>query len=191
MYKVFKIKDRIRVPPELFSSELNEAVTQSIKDAYINQLSSTYGLFLTLVGVEEVGEGRIIPGDGAIYYETIFKVLSYKPELHEIVEGDVSEITEFGAFARIGPIDGLVHVSQVMDDFVSFSKTGSLQGKESKRVLKTRDRIRARVVAVSIKSLQTAKIGLTMRQVGLGKLEWIEEDKKKDEKDKKVRKVGE
>lgn len=190
MYKVFKIKDRIRVPPELFSSELNEAVTQSIKDAYINQLSSTYGLFLSLVKVDEIGEGRIIPGDGAIYYETTFDIISYKPELHEIVEGDVSEITEFGAFVRIGPIDGLVHVSQVMDDFVSFSKTGSLQGKENKRTLKTRDRITARVVAVSIKSLQTAKIGLTMRQVGLGKLEWIEEDKEKDEKKKKVKDGG-
>jgi DNA-directed RNA polymerase subunit E' len=187
MYKVFKIKDRIRVPPDLFSSELKQAITQSVKDTYINQLSSTYGLFIALVDVNEIGEGRIIPGDGAIYYETTFDILSYKPELHEIVEGDVSEITEFGAFARIGPIDGLVHVSQVMDDFVSFSKTGSLQGKESKRNLKARDRIRSRVVAVSIKSLQTAKIGLTMRQMGLGKLEWIEEDKKKDEKPKKVK----
>jgi DNA-directed RNA polymerase subunit E' len=158
-----------------------------IKDTYINQLSATYGLFIALVDVNEVGEGRIIPGDGAIYYETMFDILSYKPELHEIVEGDVSEITEFGAFARIGPIDGLVHISQVMDDFVSFSKTGSLQGKESKRSLKARDRIKSRVVAVSIKSLQTAKIGLTMRQVGLGKIEWVEEDKKKEEKEKKVK----
>ncbi len=190
MYKIFKIKDRIRVPPELFSSELKGAVTKSIKDAYVNQLSSTYGLFLSIVRVDEIGEGRIIPGDGAIHYETTFDMLSYKPELHEVVEGDVSEITEFGAFVRIGPIDGLVHVSQVMDDFVSFSKTGSLQGKENKRTLKTRDRIKARVVAVSIKSLQTAKIGLTMRQVGLGKLEWIEEDKEKDGKKKKVKGSG-
>jgi DNA-directed RNA polymerase subunit E' len=188
MYKIYRIRDRIRVPPNLFSSELTKAVTESIRSSYINQLSSTYGLFIALVSVEEVGEGRIIPGDGAIYYDTVFEILSYRPELHEIVEGDVSEITEFGAFARIGPIDGLVHVSQVMDDFVSFSKTGSLQGKESKRGLKTKDRIRARVVAVSVKSLQTAKIGLTMRQMGLGKIDWIEEDKEKEEKSKKVKK---
>ena len=106
MYKIFKIKDRIRVPPELFSSELGEAVTQSIKDAYINQLSSTYGLFLSMVKVDEIGEGRIIPGDGAIHYETTFDMLSYKPELHEIVEGDVSEITDLmviDAFCSIPP----------------------------------------------------------------------------------------
>jgi DNA-directed RNA polymerase subunit E' len=165
MYKVFKIKDRIRVPPDLFSSELKQAITQSVKDTYINQLSSTYGLFIALVDVNEIGEGRITPGDGAIYYETTFDILSYKPELHEI-----------------GPSLALLLEARPLG-----RPCRSLQGKESKRNLKARDRIRSRVVAVSIKSLQTAKIGLTMRQMGLGKLEWIEEDKKKDEKPKKVK----
>ena len=100
------------------------------------------------------------------------------PAFFGIVEGKVAEITEFGCFVNIGPIAGLVHISQVMDDFVSYSKSGVLQGKKTKRSLKVGDMVRARVVAISLKSLQTAKIGLTMRQPGLGKLEWLKEGKK-------------
>jgi len=68
-----------------------------------------------------------------------------------------------------------------MDDFVSFSKEKVLTGKESKRGLKVGDKCRARIIAVSFKDLQNPKIGLTMRQTGLGKLEWLEEDEAKEE----------
>jgi DNA-directed RNA polymerase subunit E' len=185
MYKKLTIRDRVRVAPSMFEDKLEDAIVEAIKQTYIGQLSAKYGLFLGLVGIKSIGQGEIIPGDGAIFYETEFDIVSYKPELHEVVEGEVSEITEFGAFARIGPVDGLVHISQVMDDFVSYSKTGSLQGKQTKRSLKVKDRIKARIVAVSMKSLQTAKISLTMRQVGLGKVEWLEEEKRKAKTTKK------
>ena len=93
--------------------------------------------------------------------------------------GKITDITNFGAFLNIGPVDGMIHVSQTMDDFISFSKTKVLTGKETKQNLKVGDKCRARIIAVSYKDLANPKIGLTMRQPGLGKLEWIDEDKQK------------
>ena len=90
----------------------------------------------------------------------------------------------------MGPTDGMIHISQTMDDFVSFAKDKVLTGKESKRALKVGDKCRARIIAVSIKDPTNPKLGLTMRQAGLGKLEWVEEDSKpktevKEEKEEK------
>lgn len=68
-----------------------------------------------------------------------------------------------------------------MDDYVSFSKSNTLVGKTSKRSLKTGDLCLARIVAISHKGGEL-KIGLTMRQPGLGKLEWIKEDEVKKNK---------
>ena len=178
MYRILKLRDRVRVPPELFGEDVREAVEEAIKKEYEGHLSSKHGYFLKLLSVDEVSDGIILPGDGAVFYDVVFRILAYKPEMREIVEGKVTEITEFGCFVNIGPIAGLVHISQVMDDFVSYSKSGVLQGKKTKRSLKVGDIVRARVVAISLKSLQTAKIGLTMRQPGLGKLEWLKEEKK-------------
>ncbi|MEK6850498.1 MAG: S1 RNA-binding domain-containing protein, partial [Nanoarchaeota archaeon] len=101
-------------------------------------------------------------------------------ELHELVYGTINEITNFGAFMQIGPAQGMIHISQTMEDYVSLSKTGTLSGKSSKRVLSKGDECLARVVAVSYKSGEP-KIGLTMRQPGLGKIDWINDDKKKRE----------
>ena len=98
--------------------------------------------------------------------------------MQELIYGTIEEITNFGAFINLGATQGMIHISQTMDDFVSFSKTSTLTGKSSKRSLKKGDSCLARVVAISYK-LGELKIGLTMRQPGLGKLEWIDEDKQK------------
>lgn len=172
------MQSRVRVPPSLLGAKVSDSVEKAISSSYEGLLDQKHGLFLSLVGVESIGDGIIIPGDGAIFYDCTFKVLVYNPIIQEVVEGEITEITEFGAFAKVGPIEGLIHMSQIMDEFVSYSKAGSWSGKESKRSLKSGDKIKARIIAVSLKNLQSAKIGLTMRQPGLGVKGWIDKEKK-------------
>ena len=176
MYKVVTIRDRLRVSPDKFGGNIQKAIKESIIEKF-NGMVNKNMYFLAFIGLKEVGDGIIVPGDGAVFYDSIFEFLAYEPELQEVTEGIVSEISEFGAFVNIGPIEGLSHLSQVMDDYVSYSKTGALSGKKSKKTLSVKDQVRARVIAVSLKALKGAKIGLTMRQPGLGKLDWIESDK--------------
>lgn len=182
MYNQLTVKSRIRVPPKLFGSDINEAVEASIKEEFEGNLDQKEGLLLSLVEVDNIGDGVIVPGDGAVYYDTEFKVIAYKPLVQELVEGEITEIAEFGAFAKVGPIEGLIHKSQVMDDFISYSNTGTLAGKETGRVLKVGDKIKARVIAANLKNLQTAKVGLTMRQEGLGAESWLKKAKKEAKK---------
>lgn len=126
-------------------------------------------------------------GDGASYHNVVFNAIFFKPEQQEVIDGEVIEIAEFGAFVRIGPMDGLVHVSQVTDDYINYdSKRGALLAKESNKTLDEGDLVRTRIVAISLKdnSTKNTKIGLTMRQNNLGRFEWIEEAKNKSKKAK-------
>lgn len=178
MYEIMTLVDSVRVPPKFLGADKKKAIKDALQGYMEGSFDKDLGVILCVTDINEIGEGRIIPGDGAVYYPTTFEVLVFKPEMHEVIEGEVIEIVEFGAFVRLGPMDGLVHVSQLADDFMSYSKEGVLQGKESGKVLKEKDVVRARVVSVSLKQSQTAKLGLTMRQAGLGKLDWI---RKKEE----------
>ncbi|MEM4649812.1 MAG: DNA-directed RNA polymerase, partial [Candidatus Bathyarchaeia archaeon] len=59
-------------------------------------------------------------------------------------------------------------------------KHGELIGKETHRKLAKGDLVRVRIIAVSFpRGGSGGKIGVTMRQPFLGKLEWIKEDVKK------------
>ena len=176
------MEDYVRVEPNLFGLPTLEAVENQLKKTYADYYDKELGKIAVVIEVLSVGEGVIIPGDGAAYYNSKFKLLVWKPELHELVFGEITEITNFGAFINLGVLKGMIHISQTMDDFVSFSKSNTLSGKSSKRILKNKDLCLARIVAISHKGNEP-KIGLTMRQPGLGKIDWIKEDAKKRKKE--------
>jgi len=178
MFYITEIEDHVRVSPELFSLPVDEAILKQLQESYNSYTNKDLGAVVAVLEVASIGEGVIIPGDGAAYYKCIYKLLNYIPELQELVFCEVKEITNFGAFMNMGPIEGMIHISQTMEDFVSFSKSNTLTGKNSKRSLKKEDQCLARIIAISFKTDQP-KIGLTMRQPGLGKIEWISEDKRK------------
>lgn len=182
MYLISRIEDTVRVPPVLFEEPLKDVTFKLLNENYVGKIDKKLGLMVTVKEVEKIGVGRIIMGDGAAYHDVTFTALFFKPELQEIVEGEVIEITEFGAFVRMGPMDSLVHISQVTDDYINHdAKRGALLGKESKKTLEEGNKVRARIVALSLKgkSSKETKIGLTMRQPALGREEWIEEEKRK------------
>lgn len=194
MYKVVDVTDTVRVLPVRLGLKLDEALKESLAEKYEGAIQPGLGVVLNVEDVVEVGEGRVFPGDGAVHYPGKFKILVFQPEEHELVLGEVVDITEFGAFVRLGPIDGLAHVSQVMDDFVSYDKKNRvLIGKNSKRVLSVGDIVKARVISISLK--EKDKIGLTMRQPRLGALHWYDEKYKKkkveEPKEKKEEKAEE
>jgi len=191
MFYLLDVEDHVRVEPKLFGLPTHEAIEKQLNESYVDRVSKELGFVISVVSVDDVEEGVIIPGDGAAFYRSRFKILVWRPELHEIVFGTISEITNFGAFIDVGSARGMIHISQAMDDYVSFTKSGTLSGKSSKRSLAKGDNCVARIVAISYKG-DEPKIGMTMRQPGLGKIEWLVEDKKKREAEaKKAAKAAE
>lgn len=177
MYKIVEVEDEIKVPPSRFERGLEEAVKESLMQRWDGVIDKRLGVVLVVTKVINTGEGRIYAGDGSIHYPVMFEVLAYKPNQHEIVEGEIIDVTEFGVFMRLGPVDGMIHVSQLMDDFVSYDRKNAIfTGKESKQRMKEGDIVRARIISVSVAG-SDYKIGLTARQPSLGSVEWLKESK--------------
>jgi DNA-directed RNA polymerase subunit E' len=177
MFKLITLQDTIRIPPETFGNPLEAVGREQVRSKYEGVVDEELGYVIAVTKVEVSPIGKIIPGDGATYHKVSFSLLSFYPVIQEIVEGEVVEIADFGAFVRVGPVDALLHVSQLMDDFISYDeKQGVLLGKESKRRLGTGDPVRVRITAVSLgRAGSSGKIGVTARQPALGKLEWLKE----------------
>jgi DNA-directed RNA polymerase subunit E' len=190
MYYLATISDEVRILPSRFSEKLEDVAFDSLRSMYEGVVIKGLGIVVAILGVKVSPVGKIVPGDGASYHKVKFEALVYAPVEGEVVEGEVVDIVDFGAFVRIGPIDGLVHISQVADDYISYDKKkGELLCKQARRKLSKGDSVRARVVTVSMTGMKLSdvKVGLTMRQPFLGKLEWIAEDLKKEKAPAKVK----
>ncbi len=177
MFKLFTIEGKIEIPPFLFGQEKTISARIILSVDYEGTITRDYGFIIAVVDVLSVGKGIIIPGSANTFHEVEFTLLTFRPTISEVVEGTVVEIVDFGAFIRLGPLDGLVHVSQICDDYISYEQVGNrFIGKETGKILEVNDQVRAKIIAVSLGTGRSGKLGLTMRQKFLGKEEWIESD---------------
>jgi DNA-directed RNA polymerase subunit E' len=186
MYYLKTIEDKVRVPPQLFASDLNDALLNILKEKFEGLILKDIGLVLLVSNPEALSDGVVIPGDSGAYYTVRFDAVVFLPFVNEVYNGEVKELVEFGAFVSIGPLHGLLHISQISKEKFSYDKKAkTLVAKAEKRSLKKGDAVIVKVSTVSLKStVQDTKIGLTMRPEGLGKFEWLEEEKKKTEEKK-------
>ena len=81
MFYLNEIEDYVRVEPRLFKLETFEAVEKQLRETYEDYYDKELGKVVAVVEVLEVGRGVIIPGDGAAYYKSTFRLVSWKPEL--------------------------------------------------------------------------------------------------------------
>ncbi len=191
MYMVVDDEDVLRIPPEMLGGDIDQILFQLSREKLEGKVrlieedtkDNKKYIIIAILSLERIGDGRIIPGDGGVYQRIKFEALTFKPELQEVIEGNIVEVKEFGAFVRFGALDGLLHISQIFDDRFDIDlENKRLIGKESKKDLRLNDRVRVRFVSLSLNedNVRESKVGLTMRQPGLGKLDYLEKEATKN-----------
>src|ERR671935_1363854 len=181
MFARVRMSDVVRIPPNRLTNSLKDTAIGILKEKYESMISPDLGYVIMIIDASASSVGKLVAGDGATYHKVTFEALTFYPKLQEVLEGEVVEITDFGAFVRIGPTDALLHLSQIADEYLkSDVKQGVIIANQTAKSLKIGSRIRARVTAVSLgKGAAMGKIGITCRQPFLGAREWIEQEVKK------------
>ena len=184
MYKRVRLTDTIEVPPHLLADVSPALVKELLQDKLEGRMDEDVGSIVSVIDVLDIGDGRVLPGrrghEGSVYYEAEFDAVTFDPHMQEVIDGEVVEVVNFGAFVGIGPVDGLLHVSQISDEYLAYDEEGQmLASRESNQSLGAGDAVRARIVTKSIdeRNPRDSKIGLTAKQVGLGKHGWLREDR--------------
>ena len=142
LFSVSTLIDIVRIPPNLFGTGLKKAAESILKSKYESMINAELGYIIMVMDAKVETMGKMIPGDGGTFLRVEFQALTFYPKLQEIVQGELVDITDFGAFVRIGPTDALLHLSQVMDDYLkSDVASGMIIANQSGRTLKVNSAI--------------------------------------------------
>jgi DNA-directed RNA polymerase subunit E' len=173
----------VAISPSMFKpkADISQVVLEILREKYEDKFVENLGYVICVLNVKRSSHGIITPGNPKILSEVEAELLSWYPLDKEVVEAEVADVREFGAFLRIGRIEGLVHISQIIDDQISYDKKGfRIIAKKTKRILEKKSLVRARIISVSYSSPSPSfKLAFTMRQPFLGRIEWIKEDLEK------------
>ncbi|RLG14123.1 MAG: DNA-directed RNA polymerase [Candidatus Nanohalarchaeota archaeon] len=189
MFEIIKFNEHIGVNQKYLLLSKEERITKTLQETYENRIVTDMGVILTINHINHIEGGNIIIDDPRVHYNVEFDALVFVPKLYEIVDGVVVDIVDFGVFIRFGPIDALCHISQVIDGYLDSDKSEKIiTVKNTQKKLKIGDVVRCRIIALSINKKEINKIIVTMRQKGLGSIDWIEQDKKEKAKKGKTAK---
>ncbi|MFC7074994.1 DNA-directed RNA polymerase [Haloarcula halophila] len=184
MYKRVRLRDTVEVPPRHLADVSPDLVKKLLQDKLEGRMDEDVGSVVSVIDVHDIGDGAVLPNKPGVYYTAEFDALTFDPQMQEVVDGEVVEVVNFGAFVGIGPVDGLLHVSQISDEYLAYDgENNQLASRESNRILAEGDAVRARIVTKSIdeRNPRDSKIGLTAKQVGLGKHGWLQEEREQRE----------
>ncbi len=210
MYAIIEEEHLARVPPTLLGENYDLAVEEVTKQTlqgtlvdYVPDKNSRADMLkcyiVSIVGIKKINDGIIVHGDGGVYQRIQYRALAYIPKNNEVVEGIVvSVVPKIGAFVRFGPFEGLLHVGQIMDDRIDMDESQNrLVGKDTNRDIRVGDHVRVRIVMLNLasSSIRDRRIGFTMKQPGLGKIQWLNspktsENEPREEYEKSERKKG-
>ena len=182
MYKRVTLRDTVEVPPEHLADVTPQRIKRLLQDKLEGRVDEDVGSVVSVIEVHEIGDGAVLPNEPGVYYDAKFDALTFDPQMQEVVDGEIVEVVNFGAFVGIGPVDGLLHVSQISDEYLAYDEENQmLASRESNRTLGVGDTVRTRIVTKSIdeRNPRDSKIGLTAKQVGLGKHGWLKEEREK------------
>jgi small subunit ribosomal protein S1 len=95
------------------------------------------------------GEEKLIVSEKSVWEEKQKNVIS-KFKVGEIVEGDVSALTDFGAFVKFDILEGLVHISEIAWQRIDHPQD----------ILKVGDKVKAEIIGID-----GSKIFLSMKKL--------------------------
>jgi len=180
MFYLLDIEEKVGVEAQKLKKNIQESIEEKLEDLHLKEEN---GVFLGVVEIKKIGEtGEILPEKPYIYFNVAYTCLFFQPVQNEIVEGYVTEVAEFGPFVRIGPIDALVHISQITKEKLTYNpEQDIITSKDSKIIIKKGDFVIAMVANSSI-SEERIRVNLTMKQEGLGLIKLLKKSKKKEKK---------
>ena len=173
MFYEVLVEDKIHLYPYELTDKKEEVILNKLREKYEGKIDKGLGVIISINEIEHIESDYIEIGEPYIKYKTHFKVISFKPEINEIIENRIKSVVNFGVFIDVGPIEGLIHISQLGEDTFSLDKkSNAFVGKNTKITYKKGDKVRAKIATISLKNnVLESKISLTMRGLILGKIE--------------------
>jgi DNA-directed RNA polymerase subunit E' len=186
MFYQISVKEKVGVEAQKLKEDIKESIEESIDTLHVKEEN---GVFLGVTEITKIGEsGDILPERPEIFFDVEYTALFFQPAPNEVIKGIVSDVAEFGPFVRIGPIDALVHISQITQEKMTYNpQQDVIASADGKKVIQTGDLIKAIVVNSTISS-ERMRVNLSMKQDGMGPLKWAEKEKSKKKAEAKEKK---
>lgn len=97
MFVLLKMRENVKLSPQRMRQGFIPAIRQALGSKYCNRIVPKNGLCIAVFDVLEAGDPYVHPGhDASAHVNVLFRLLLFRPQLGEILEGVVRSSSEEG-----------------------------------------------------------------------------------------------
>ena len=101
----------IHIEPHLLICNTNRIIKDKLWEMMKSHCSGEYGFVLQLKSIDQIGMGAVDTANGNIIYPVNFTIIAFKPNIDDVVQAMVTEVTKSGFFCMLGPLE--IYVPQI------------------------------------------------------------------------------
>ncbi|KAI3925260.1 hypothetical protein MKW92_006167 [Papaver armeniacum] len=102
MFVLSLIEHTLRLPPNLLSLPLPEAIRGELEKLFVDKVITQLGLCISVYDIKSIKGGFIFAGDGASTYTVDFRLIMFRPFEGEILSGKVDASDANGLRLSVG-----------------------------------------------------------------------------------------
>ncbi|SPO29894.1 probable DNA-directed RNA polymerase II chain Rpb7 [Ustilago trichophora] len=167
MFFLKYLTHKTELHPSYFGPSMVEFLNQKLRDDVEGTCTGKHGYIIKVVGMIDVGQGKVIPGSGLAEFNSTYQAVVLKPFKGEVMDAKITNVNKMGFFAEVGPLNIFVssHLIPIEYKFQPESNPPEFVS-PSDRLVKAR-KVRIKIVGTRVDANEIFAIG-TMKEDYLG-----------------------
>ncbi|PON37999.1 RNA polymerase Rpb [Parasponia andersonii] len=102
MFNLSRLEHTFRVPPDLLSRPIAEAIKGELEKLFLDKVIPNLGLCISVYDIRSIEGGFILPSEGAATYTVVFTMIMFRPFVGEIIGAKLKDSDANGLRLSLG-----------------------------------------------------------------------------------------
>lgn len=162
MFYLSSLTKEICVYPKDLTSDINKLIGIKIRELEGNVVGN-YGYIISIIEFNQISKGKVDNETGRVNYKIMYKAITFKPVVGEILNTVPTTINEYGFFCKVGHLQ--IFISQYMMKEWKYNSEGNAWEKigGNRDKIKIGIMIRIKIVAYRINSNEITALAEIMK----------------------------
>ncbi|KAI8977118.1 Rna polymerase II [Mycotypha africana] len=108
MFFLKELTHTISLHPSYFGPNMQSQIREKLLIDVEGTCTGRYGYLITVLSVNTVDKGKILPGSGLAEFKISYQAILFKPFKGEVLDAIVTTVNKMGFFADVGPLQVFV-----------------------------------------------------------------------------------
>lgn len=152
MFYHLQLEHEVLLHPRYFGPMLMDTVKKKLFAEKEGTCSGKFGFIISVTCIDDIGVGRIQPGQGFVVYPVKYRAIVFRPMKGEVLDAVVTQVTKVGIFISIGPMNGFISRHAIPSDWEHDPSTNPpcYRSKEEDSVVQSEAELRVRIVGLRV-----------------------------------------